>query len=192
MQDYKTLTDADLTALLKLSDESAFKEIYDRYYFLLFTHAFKKLRDEETVKDIIQDVFAKLWSKRHELSGTNTGGYLYTAIRNKIFDLYAHEKVKTIHVSSIQNYLNVTTAIGTDHMIREKQFAAYIDREISALPPKMKQIFELSRMEYLSHKEIAERLETSENNVSKQVNNALKILKMKLGVIITLLVMTNM
>jgi len=49
------------------------------------------------------------------------------------------------------------------------------------LPPKMREIFELSRKEYLSHKEIAEKLGISEQTVSKQVSNALKILRTKLG-----------
>ena len=71
----------------------------------------------------------------------------------------------------------------TDHLIREKQLKAYIEKEIQALPPKMRAIFEMSRKEHLSYKEIAAITNTSENNVSTQVNNALRILRAKLGLV---------
>ncbi len=71
----------------------------------------------------------------------------------------------------------------TGHRVRENDLKAYIEKEIQALPPKMKQIFELSRKAHLSHKEIAEKLDTSENNVSTQITNALRILRTKIGIL---------
>ena len=66
MPNYKSLPDNELIQLLKESDHSAYNEIYHRYFQLIFTHAYKKLRDEEQAKDIVQDVFATLWFKREE------------------------------------------------------------------------------------------------------------------------------
>ncbi|MNL67317.1 RNA polymerase sigma factor [compost metagenome] len=63
---------------------------------------------------------------------------------------------------------------------------AMIEKEIAALPQKMREVFELSRKQNLSHKEIAEQLGISEQTVSKQVTNALKILKTKLGLMLYL------
>jgi len=48
----------------------------------------------------------------------------------------------------------------------------------------MREVFEYSRKEYLSHKEIAVKLHISEQTVSKQITNALRILKLKLGILI--------
>ncbi|MNY44980.1 RNA polymerase sigma factor [compost metagenome] len=56
-----------------------------------------------------------------------------------------------------------------------------IDREIASLPPKMKEVFLMSRKDNLSHKEIADKLGIAEPTVKKQVNNALKTLRVKLG-----------
>lgn len=56
-----------------------------------------------------------------------------------------------------------------------------IEMEIERMPSKMRQIFELSRNEYLSHKEIASRLEISDKTVKTQINNVLKLISMRLG-----------
>ena len=181
---YLTLSDSELLQLLKESDHAAYTEIYQRYFHLLFVHAYKKLRDENQAKDIVQDIFATLWFKRDfNLPASNLAGYLFTAVRNKIFDLFAHQQVETKYIDSFKDYLSNHSNTPTDHLVRENQLKAYIEKEIQALPPKMKKIFEMSRRENLSHKEIAEKLNVSENNVSKQVNNALRVLKTKLGVI---------
>ena len=58
---------------------------------------------------------------------------------------------------------------------------ACVEAEIAALPPKMREIFELSRKAHLTHRQIAEKLGLSEKTVKKQVNNSLKILRSKLG-----------
>ena len=185
MAGYQTLSDNELTQLLKESDHRAYTEIYNRYFYLLYVHAYKKLRDEEQAKDVVQDVFATLWFKRATgFQSNNLGGYLYTAVRNKIFDLFAHEQVKSKYIESLNAYLSTHTSVPTDYLVRENELKAYIEKEVRALPPKMKQIFELSREANLSYKEIADQLNVSENNVSKQVNNALRLLKTKLGLII--------
>lgn len=181
MTDYKLLTDHELFSLLKLDDRAAFAEIYNRYKGPLYIHAFNKLRDKEEVRDVLQQLFSVLWIKREEISlKTNLAGYLYAAIRNRIFKVIAHKNVESTYIASIQQSVNYEEAI-TDYTVRENEFRKLIDKEIALLPPKMREIFELSRKEYLSHKEIAEKLGISEQTVSKQVSNALKILRTKLG-----------
>lgn len=185
MMNYKALSDNELLQLLRESDHGAFTTIYHRYFNVLYIHACKKLQDEDQAKDVVQEVFTTLWIKRDfDLQVKNLAAYLFTATRNRIFDLYAHEQVKTRHLDSLKDYLSRNTSPPTDHRVRENELKAYIKQEILALPPKMRCIFEMSRLQDLSYKEIAEELETTENNVSKQVNNALKVLRTKLGVLL--------
>jgi RNA polymerase sigma-70 factor (family 1) len=184
---YQTLSDTELSDLLRDSNHAAYTEIYKRYFHLLYVHAYKKLRDEEQAKDVIQDLFTSLWIKRNtNFIGSNLGGYLYTAVRNKIFDLFAHDKVKVNYTLSFNDFISFRTVSDTDYLIREKQLKAYIEKEIQALSPKMRLIFEMSRKEHRSHREIADILNTTENNVSKQIQNALKILRTKLGLVMYL------
>jgi RNA polymerase sigma-70 factor (family 1) len=184
---YKTISDSELIQLLKESDHAAYTEIYRRYFYLLYVHAYKKLRDEEQAKDIIQDLFTSIWFKREfDLPNTNLAGYLFTAVRNKIFDLFAHQKVEAKYMQSLGEYVQSHKNVSTDQKVRENELMTYIEKQIDALPPKMKLIFEMSRKEHLTHTEIAEKLNTNTNNVSKQLTTALKVLKTKLGTMLIL------
>ncbi|WP_316817396.1 RNA polymerase sigma-70 factor [Pedobacter nyackensis] len=181
MTDYCNFTDQELTVLLKNGNHSAFTEIYHRYKRLLYTHAYQRLRNEQEVDDIIHELFTTLWLKRDTLVfKTNLSGYLYTAIRNRILDYVAHQKIESAYISSFASFLKKSEDF-TDFLLREKQLEALIDKEIAALPPKMREVFELSRKENLSHEEIASRLGITKKTVKSQVNNALKTLRSKLS-----------
>jgi RNA polymerase sigma-70 factor (family 1) len=179
MDELKTSSDNKLLIQLKSGNHLAYTEIYDRYYYLIFIFAYKKLRDEELTKDFVQDLFIKLWDKRDTLSENGKlSSYLYISIRSRIFDYFAHQKVQHKYLDFLKNY-QISAYEKTDHLIREKDLNHYIEKEIQALPKKMRQIFELSRKEHLTHREIAQRLDTSEHNVSKQIANALRIFRTK-------------
>lgn len=179
MTNYTSYADSKLMNLLRAGDRVAYAEIYERYVFILLNHAYNKTRSREEAKDIVQEVFTTLWVKRESLEVSNLAGYLFTSIRNIFLNQIAHQAVQDKYLQSME--LFAANSEIPDHLIRERQLTAIIEREIAALPPKMREVFELSRKEHLSHKEIAERLGISEQTVSKQVTNALRILRPKLG-----------
>lgn len=178
---YKNFSDQELINLLKKGDEVAFYEIYERYKGILHMHAYKKLGDFEEAKDVVQELFALLWSKRTALpETTNLSGYLYSSVRNRIFNIFAHKKVEEKYVTSFQK-LNSEAIYITDEKIRENELAKQIEAEINALPERMREVFLLSRKENLSHKEIAENLDISVFTVKNHIKKALKILRTKLN-----------
>ncbi|SMC58195.1 RNA polymerase sigma-70 factor [Pedobacter africanus] len=187
MTDYSKLTDLELAALLNESDELAYTEIYNRYKGVLYLHAYSRLKNVEEVNDMIQELFAKLWDKRKTLVlKTNLSNYLYTAVRNRVIDFITHKKIESDYISGFQQFINQGEA-ATDHLLREKELSRIIEDEIQSLPSKMRQVFELSRKKNHSHREIAYELTLSEKTVKKHVNNALKILRVKLGSLIALM-----
>lgn len=179
---YREFSDADLVKLIGAGDHTAFAELYERYWGVLFVHCLKMLRDEDEVKDVLQELFTSLWTKSAELQlSTSVSSYLYTAVRNKVFNLMAHQKVKRNYSAGISRFLQQGEFI-TDEQVRLNELKKIIESEVALLPPKMREIFEMSRNQQLSHKEIAEKLGISDKTVRKQINNAIKILKVKLNV----------
>lgn len=188
MLSYSSFSDEELLELLKSEDTAAYTVIYNRYFHQLFIHALQKLNDKEEAQDIVHELFAQLWNKRNDIQiHSNFAAYLYSSVRNKILDHISKKQVRAKYVDSLQGFLNTNYNV-TDHRIREKQLAELIEKGISTLPNKMREIFELSRKKSLTHKQIAEQLNLSEQTVKKQVNNALRILRSKLGAMLFLAV----
>lgn len=182
-KDLKPISDQELLLLLRAGDWNAYEQIYHRYKFILHNHAWNKTRNREESQDIVQEIFTVLWAKREKLDvNTNLAGYLYTSLRNYILNQIVHKSVQDKYIASIQSFVDQDTE-NTDHRVRENQLKAQIEREIDALPARMKEVFRLSRRENLSHKQIAELLGTTEQTVKKQMTNTLKVLRGKLGMI---------
>lgn len=185
--DLSVIPDAELLLLLKAGDRSAYEQIYHRYKFVLHNHAWNKTRNREEAQDTIQEIFTMLWARRESLDvNVNLSGYLYTSLRNYILNQIVRKEVRHKYIVSIQSFIDQDTVIA-DHRVRENQLKELIEKEVAALPPRMREVFELSRKAFLSHKEIAQRLGTTEQTVKKQMTNALRILRKKLGLVIYLL-----
>jgi len=185
---YSQLSDHELVSRIREGDEASFAEVYNRFYGLLYIHAHKRLRNEEEARDVIHELFASLWAKRDSFSiTTNLSGYLYSSIRNRILDMITHKKVEEKYIGSLQHYID-HDHIYADYRVRERDLVTLIEREISFLPPKMREVFELSRKSHLSHKEIAAVLDLSEQTVRTQVKKALRILRLRLGLFVYLMI----
>jgi RNA polymerase sigma-70 factor (ECF subfamily) len=181
-------TDAELISLIKEGGKGAFEEIYDRYWGAMYIHAYKMLKDEDEAKDVIQELFAHLWAQRQELElRTSLKAYLYTALRNRILNIFDSRKVRSNYIESLAIYFEEHHLI-TEERFREKELENIIEREIANLPEKMRVVFELSRKQHLSHKEIALELQISDKTVKKQINNAIRILKLKISYFFILLI----
>ena len=175
------ISDHEMLSLIKEGDRNAFKSIYEKYWQLLYVAACKILKDEDEAKDVVQEVFISLLSKGSSLDiKGSVSSYLYTAVRYKVLDFISRKKVRTDYLGSLNDYVSAGN-YATDRALIEKEINAEVEKEIQNLPPKMKEVFELSRKSDLSHKEIAETLNISDKTVKKQISNAIKLLKPKFG-----------
>lgn len=187
MSIYNSLKDSELLGLLRSGNEKAFAEIYERYWGLMFHHVLKMTGDKDETKDLVQELFTNLWLNAEQIeSGTNIAAYLYVSARNKVLNLIRHDKVKNNYLSSLSNFANHHQNSILEQL-SAKDLSIAIDREIQNLPCKMREIFELSRKKFRTHKEIAEELQISDKTVKKQINNAIKILRLRLNIFILIL-----
>jgi len=189
MNVYQHYTDQELTGLLKSGDHSAFSEIYSRYMGILYVHALKMLRDADEAEDVVAELFTSLWEKAADLNFNNTlSAYLYRAVKNKVFNILAHRKIKEAYFESLQTYID-GGEWNTTELYRAKELAKIIENEVAKMPSKMREVFEMSRNLNLSHKEIAAELGISDKTVKKQINNAIKMLRLKVNLFVTLMVL---
>lgn len=175
------LSDKELLNQFRQGSKAAFEALYNRYFPRLYQHAFKMLKDQDEAQDLVQELFTSFWVKGKDLDlTTSISSYLYAATRNRVLNLFEHNRVHDHYISSLGEFLSYVE-VSVDELVIEKELAEIIEGEVRQMPPKMREIFELSRKEDLSHKEIADYLEISDKTVKKQISNALKILRMKIS-----------
>jgi RNA polymerase sigma-70 factor (family 1) len=181
-------TDEELLLLIMENNVSAFELVFNQFSAELLRYVYRKLKNKEEAQDIVQDVFVSLFKNRDKLEGVqNLSSYLYRSALNKVFDVFKHKYVVNEYLSVHHANLEGQYATeGTDFFIREQQLKKIIDSSIEKMPPKMREIFLLKKYEYLSTKQIAERLGLSELTVSTQLKRATKILRLNLDKFILL------
>ncbi|MGY3054896.1 RNA polymerase sigma-70 factor (ECF subfamily) [Pedobacter sp. UYEF25] len=185
MYSHSNFTDKELFKLSQKGDQSAFEEIYIRFSGLLYIYAKKLIKNKEEAQDIVQEVFVYLWNNKNINITAELSAYLYTAVRYKIFDWIDKNKVRNNYSVSFRAFAERGECT-TDNYLRERELIVIIEKEVTKLPSKMRQIFEMSRNLHLSQKEIALQLHISDKTVKKQMGNALKILRLKLASFLTL------
>jgi RNA polymerase sigma-70 factor (ECF subfamily) len=187
MTGYSTYADNVLLDLLKAGDRRAFDELYNRHWKALYRTAYALLRDESACMDILQDIFVWLWEHRDHLVLTSLRAYLTMAVRYK-----ASNYLRLLH-----RQRNFTGQMAEpppapadgELSVELKELKALVIHFTEHLPGRCKEVFLLSRNEYLSNREIAGRLGISEKTVENQITTALKRLRVKLGNLSSLLIL---
>jgi len=172
-------TDVELVDLLKQGDESAFNEIYDRYWQKLYNECYKRLKDEDLSADVIQDIFADLWVKRENKNIDNLAAYLHTTARYQVFLLYKKHKHITGFIEPIE--CMAISAFQADSVFFEKELRECIAIWLEMQPEKRREVFRLKFGEELSTREISERLHVSQKTVQNQFTTSLNQLRSHLA-----------
>ncbi len=173
-----TENESVLFNLLKQGDQSAFEEIYRRYWVELYNAAYKRLPEKEKCQDIIQNVFMSLWARRAEVVLENPAAYLHTAVRFQVLKQLARNPKRNFLTETFQEEL--ISPLATDGELLEKEAKNLIAYFIEALPEKRRNIFLMHYFEGLSTAKIAIQLHISQKTVQNQLTTASHALRLKL------------
>lgn len=161
-------------------DKIIFDYIFNYYYSSLCAFAIQYLHDRDTVEDLVQDFFVTVWLEAPLLKiNTSLKSYLFSGVKNRCLDSDKHKKVtekyKAFKLFSAEKEDN-----SFDHYFAESELRQAIEKSMSKLPPRCREIFELSRLSNLSNQEISDKLGISKRTVELQISNSLKILRKEL------------
>ena len=177
----KHLPDADLLVMMRSDSMEAFEELYYRHWKNLYAFAYKRVRSKEISEEIVQDFLANLWAGRKTvLIKTSFEGYIYTAVRNLVFNYIAKETRRKAY-SHFLELFKVDTDNSTEETINIRDLQQNIEQGLTQLPDKCRSVFELSRRENKSNKEIALELGISEKTVESHLTKAIKRLRVTLN-----------
>ena len=175
------IDDDALWASMRSGDESAFEELYRRYFQVLFGYGKRVTQDENLVNDTIQDLFVDLWRTRHSLSqAQSVRFYLFSSLRRKI-----HRSIKQDHLNSedldavSEEFLPTQISPEASFSNSEELFiqTEQLNSWLSQLPPRQNEALVLRYYHNLEYAEIAAILHIKEQTARNLVQKALFILR---------------
>ena len=152
--------------------------MFEEYFNALCAFSYKYINDQPETQDIVQEVFLALWEQKKEFDHINSiKSFLYASVRNKCLNLLKHKVVKQKHEMALIYELE-SEQFFTNHIIEEEAFKQlYV--EIKDLPESAQNIMLLA-LKGLKNREIAEKLNITENTVKTHKKIAYAKLKKKL------------
>ncbi|MFB6455291.1 RNA polymerase sigma factor [Chitinophaga sp. Hz27] len=179
--DLSSASDIALWEALQQSNEQAFAEIYDRYFDRLYEYAIRLHQDEDLVKDVIQELFIKLWTNRATLSATvDLRPYLFVALRSTLYNrlrprrnvtLVAFDKEQhdfLAHFSYEQTYINKEQVKAQQQQLTDA---------LNQLNNRQKEIIYLRYFEELDYEQIGQIMDISVKGAYKLAARALKSMR---------------
>lgn len=158
---------------LKKGDCQAFCELYAFYKDRVIYYASQLLKSKNLAEDVYQDTFISIWQNRSNIDTDKSfSSYLYTIVRNRIFNIYRdslrEQQLKDLIFS---NAIDISTE--TEDKLEDKDLNLLMEEIIQHLPSRQQQIFRMSRIEMMSYKEIAEKMNLSVVSVQKLMSDSL-------------------
>lgn len=159
-------------------DEHAFEKLFKKHHQMLRKVALFLIQDNEQGEEIVHDVFLNVWQKRQNINpDASFKNYLITAVRNRCFN-YLKAKKQTQSIDNDETWVEELVAdTYTDTQAQVKDVQKAIDGAVGKLPEQCRIIFQLSRYEAMSYKEIAEALNLAPKTIENQIGRALKFLR---------------
>ncbi|RIJ50523.1 RNA polymerase sigma-70 factor [Maribellus luteus] len=170
------LTDKELCLALKSGKIDAFDALYYKYHKRLFAFLYKMCDNWHDAEDMVQKIFVKIWERKEGIDVEKSfNSYLFTIAQNEAYDLLKKRALLAYH----NDYIFTDVEDNEDNLESKKRIET-IYSLINEMPERRRHIFLLNRDDGLTYRQIAEKLNISENTVDTQIRNALNYLRKEL------------
>lgn len=174
MENFK---DQALLTLMQQDVADAFAVVVHRYRKQLYSQIYKRLGSEDDTKDLLQDIYLSLWNNRMSIVITESFlPYLSRAAHYTIVDQYLFRKKRSALEVSL-SLMDEPLHLPVEEIILARDLQHEFDQELLKMPVTVQDVFRLSRKEGLSIKEIAVKLDLSEQTVKNYISSALQCLR---------------
>jgi RNA polymerase sigma-70 factor (family 1) len=157
-------------------DETAFIEIYERYWYKLFLSSYRRVKDKCAAEELVQNLFLKLWEKRGVLTIDQLDSYLFSSIRNATIDFISKKMVADKYLEYCRAY-TASQSNTTEEMVQLGNLEEAIEKGLQTLSGKSEKIFRLHRIEHWPVDRIASHLHLSEKTVHYHLTRSVKFIR---------------
>ena len=154
--------------------EFLFSEIFRKHEQRLYLLALRLTKSDAVAKDIIQEVFLKLWEHRDNIyTINNMEAWLYRITENKVIDFLrrvsADDRLKKVIWDHLQKIVNES-----EQILAAKEYNSIIQKAIDQLPPQRRLIYQLNKEDGMNYQQIADELHISKHTVKNQLFTAVQ------------------
>lgn len=169
--------DNQLLHQIAKGNENAFRQLFDQYRDLIYSFTFHLTQSEIIAKDVVQDIFVKIWTNRHTLDQiVSIKAWIIRLTRNHVLNALkrkAHEQALLREISTTitdQHHI-------TEETVQYRELEKQLQQAIALLPPQQQRCYLLSRDAGMKHDEIAGTLGISQETVKKHIMAAIQSIK---------------
>jgi RNA polymerase sigma-70 factor (ECF subfamily) len=163
------------------SDEQAYKKLFYHFYKPLCRFAYSLVKNTEDVEEIVSDVLLKLWLMEAKLGIVeDLATYLYKATKNSCLNyLQSATHKKDLVTDGLSD--NVPELFFEMPNAESSEVQILLEKTVNNLPPKCQMVFRLIKETGMSHKQVMEILDISQNTIETQMRIALRKIREQLN-----------
>ena len=167
----------ELLMQLREGNAQALDYFYHQYSLRIYRKLLKMVRVETIAEELVQDVFVRIWDKRHQIDPDRSfRSYLFTIAQNLVYDLYrkvAREErlQEVIKEASSEIYMHVEEGVFL------KETSEILNKAINNLPSQQKLVFTLCKLEGKSYEDASATLGISTSTINNHIVKATKSIK---------------
>ncbi len=170
-------TNEMLLSQLAQGSEEAFMRIYEQYWQKVFSVAYNRLHNIQEAEDIVHDVFTSLWANRATSQIVLLENYLATATKYMVLNRIREAKKHPVYLRAVQDE---ALAPFIEDALHYRQILAIVHQAVEQLPERCRLVFQYSRDEGMSVKQIAKVMHISPKTVENQLTKALRQLRVSI------------
>lgn len=159
---------------IKEGNRLAYSKVFEEYHLKLYQYIYKYTRSAWYAEETVQLTFVKLWEKREQLSDDHDiSTQLFRIAKSILIDLLRKETLR--HTRELSDTF-ISATPPEDNLLYKDQLQNVL-AAIEELPTQSRQVFKLSRLNELSHKEISRQLSISPKTIEGHISRALRSLR---------------
>lgn len=164
--------------MLLLRNQQQFNAIFEEHWEILYQSAYCRIKDQEVVEDMLQDIFIDLWCRRESIIIHSTlKAYLLTAVKYRVIK-YLDQKSKFF----MQDIVGLEIANPEDEAVHSLEVLyGQLEVVLEKLPEKNRIVFQMSKLEGLTTQEIAVKLNIAPQTVHNHLTKSMKVIKAELS-----------
>lgn len=162
-------------------EQSAYEQLFKKYYKLLCAEAFYLLQDEMEAEDQVQALYIELWNKQRHLDiRSSVKGYLYQAIRRRCLTLLGKRKTELKRLQEYTEYTRQKNSSREVDLLEQSETRKHIFAKLNELPAQQLQAFRLVYLEDKKYREAAEEMGISINSIKTHLKIAVRMLRSRM------------